>query len=87
MSSYSDAARHIAGSPRASRHPNTARVSAANLSRLAKQVGRCGDICSITGYVCVTQPHDDDVEHMAIQIGGPKDGTIYATWGGKKARK
>jgi hypothetical protein len=60
------------------------RVSAENLSRLAKQLGRCGDINPITGYVCVTQPHEDDVEHMAIQIGGPNDGKVYSTWGALK---
>ena len=70
--------------PRASSHPNTARVSAQNLSMMAKQLGRCGDVNPITGYVCVTQPHDDDLEHMAIQIGGPYDGRVYSTWGGNK---
>jgi hypothetical protein len=61
------------------------RVSAQNLSLLAKRVGRCGDINRITGLVCVTQPHEDDVEHMAIQIGGVNDGYVYGTWGGRKA--
>lgn len=63
----------------------TNRVSAQNLSLMAKKLNRCGDICSVTGYVCVTQCHDDDVEHMAIQIGGPRDGFVYARWGGRKA--
>lgn len=76
----------IPGPKRASQHPNTARVSAQNLSKLAKQLGRCGDINEITGYVCVTQPHEDHLEHMAIQIGGPNDGKIYSTWGGVKAQ-
>ena len=62
----------------------TQRISAENLQRLARQVGRCGDIHPLTGDVCVTQPHDDDVEHMAVQIGGPMDGYVYATWGGTK---
>lgn len=62
----------------------TSRVSAANLSKMAITLGRCGDIDPITGYVCVTQPHDDDVEHMAVQIGGPRDGMVYATWGAYK---
>lgn len=60
----------------------TNRVTAQNLSLLAKRLNRCGDINPITGYVCVTQPHDNDVEHMAVQIGGPRDGFVYATWGG-----
>lgn len=60
----------------------TNRVTAENLSRLAKQLGRCGDINPITGYVCVTQCHEPDQEHMAIQIGGPNDGKVYSTWGG-----
>jgi hypothetical protein len=58
------------------------RVSAANLARMAQMLGRCGDIDPITGYVCVTQPHDADVMHMAVQIGGPRDGYVYHTWGG-----
>lgn len=61
------------------------RISAANLSLMAQRLGRCGDINELSGHVCVTQPHDDDVEHMAVQIGGPRDGYVYATWGGKKA--
>jgi hypothetical protein len=61
----------------------TNRVSAQNLSRMAKQLGRCGDIEPTSGWVCVTQPHADDVEHLALQIGGPFDGHIYARWGGR----
>lgn len=82
------------GPPRASQHPNTARLSAENLSMLAQRVGRCGSINPLTGHVCVTQPHDTwDVtdpnrhspdylpeDHMAIQIGGPNDGYVYARW-------
>lgn len=75
-----------AGPPRAADHPNVSRISANNLSMMAKRLGRCGDVNPLTGYVCVTQPHDDDVEHMAVQIGGPKDGTVYSTWGGHKPR-
>lgn len=71
----------------AAEDPNIARISAQNLSLMAKRLGRCGDINPITGYVCVTQPHDDDLEHMAIQIGGPYDGRVYSTWGGTKVRK
>jgi hypothetical protein len=63
----------------------TGRVSAQSLSELAKRLGRCGAINEITGYVCVTQPHDDDVEHMSMFIGGPRDGQITSTWGGRKA--
>lgn len=62
----------------------TNRVSAQNLSKMAKQLGRCGEINEITGYVCVTQPHDDDVEHMSMFIGGPRDGQVTSTWGGRK---
>lgn len=62
----------------------TMRVTAQNLSMRAKQLGRCGDIHPLTGDVCVTQPHDEDVEHMAVQIGGPNDGYVYARWGGTK---
>lgn len=40
----------------------TGRVSAANLSRLAKQLGRCGDVNPLSGYVCVIQIHDEDVK-------------------------
>lgn len=72
--------------PQASSHPNTARISAQNLSMQAKRLGRCGDINEITGYVCVTQPHDDDVEHISMFIGGPRDGQVTSTWGGRKAR-
>lgn len=61
------------------------RISAANLSRMAKRLGRCGDICPITGYVCVTQPHEADVMHMAMFIGGPRDGQVTHTWGGTLA--
>jgi hypothetical protein len=72
------------GPPRASQHPNTARVSAENLSLLAKRVGRCGDINPLTGHVCVTQPHEttgpDAEMHMAVQIGGPNDGYVYCKW-------
>ena len=70
----------VGGSPKASSHPNTSRISAQNLSLMAKRVGRCGDINPITGYVCVTQPHDSDVLHAAVQIGGQKDGTVYSEW-------
>lgn len=62
----------------------TSRITADNLSLMAKRLGRCGNIHPLTGYVCVTQPHEDDVEHMAVQIGGPMDGHVYATWGGTK---
>jgi hypothetical protein len=58
------------------------RISAANLSLMAQRLGRCGDINPLTGDVCVTQPHEADVEHMAVQIGGPRDGFVYAKWGG-----
>jgi hypothetical protein len=77
---------HAQTTPRASSHPNTARISAQNLSLMAKRLGRCGDINPVTGYVCVTQPHDDEVEHMAVQIGGPNDGKVYSSWGGTKVR-
>lgn len=60
------------------------RNAAQNLARLAKQLGRCGDINPLTGYVCVTQPHDATEEHMAVQIGGPNDGKVYSTWGSRK---
>lgn len=63
------------------------RVSAQNLSLMAKRLNRCGDINPLTGYVCVTQPHDGDVEHMAVQIGGPRDGFVYSSWGGQKTNK
>jgi hypothetical protein len=66
--------------PRASSHPNTARVSAQNLSRMAKQLGRCGDINPLTGYVCAIPVHDKNAKHTAIQIGGPNDGKIYSEW-------
>jgi hypothetical protein len=65
---------------RASAHPNTARISANNLSMMAKRLGRCGDINPITGYVCVTQPHAPGTLHAACQIGGPNDGQVYAEW-------
>lgn len=58
----------------------TGRVSAANLSRLAKQLGRCGDINPLSGYVCVIQIHDDTVKHASVQIGGPFDGKVFAEW-------
>ena len=58
----------------------TGRVSAANLSRLARQLGRCGDINPITGYVCVIQIHDEDTKHAAIQIGGVEDGRVFSEW-------
>lgn len=77
---------HRGGVPRASTHPNASRVSAQNLSLMAKRLGRCGDVNPLTGYVCVTQPHEDCVEHMAVQIGGPHDGQVYSTWGGTKVR-
>lgn len=58
----------------------TGRVSAANLSRIAKQLGRCGDINPLSGYVCVLQQHQSDSKHAAVQIGGPFDGKIFAEW-------
>jgi hypothetical protein len=74
----------MTGPKRASTDPRTARISAANLSLMAQRLGRCGDINPITGYVCVTQPHwvegPDAEDHMAVQIGGPNDGYVYATW-------
>jgi hypothetical protein len=71
----------IIGPKRASQHPNAARVSAANLSLMAKRLGRCGDINPITGLVCVVQPHDYPAQsHMAVQIGGPNDGFVYGEW-------
>ena len=73
---------YVANQGRAIKASN--RITAQNLSLMAKRLGRCGDIDSVTGYVCVTQPHEDDVEHMAIQIGGPFDGHVYARWGGTK---
>lgn len=60
-------------------------VDAQNLSMLAKQNGRCGDVNRITGYVCVVQPHEEDLDHIACQIGGANDGYVYARWGGKGA--
>jgi hypothetical protein len=68
------------GPPQASSHPNTARISAQNLSAMAKRLGRCGDINPLTGHVCVTQQHDSDQEHIAMQIGGPNDGYVYCRW-------
>jgi len=62
----------------------TNRVSAQNLSKMAQRLGRCGAINELTGYVCVTQPHDDDVEHLSMFIGGPRDGQITSRWGGTK---
>lgn len=74
----------ITGGQQANPNPNHARVSAEQLQAMARRLRRCGDINPLTGHVCVTQPHDDDVEHMAVQIGGPNDGYVYATWGGQK---
>lgn len=74
----------LTGGQKAASHPNHARVSAEQLSLMAKRLGRCGDIHPLSGHVCVTQPHDIDTEHMAVQIGGPMDGHVYATWGGQK---
>lgn len=71
---------HMGGVPQASRHPNTARISAQNLSLMAKRLGRCGDINPLTGFVCVTQPHEPPTRHAAIQIGGPNDGKVYSEW-------
>jgi hypothetical protein len=75
--------KHV-GPPRANPNPRAARVSAANLSMMARRLGRCGNIDPLTGYVCVTQPHwvdgPDAEDHMAIQIGGPNDGYVYARW-------
>jgi hypothetical protein len=68
------------GPPRASDDPRHSRISAQNLSLMAKRVGRCGDINPLTGYVCVTQCHSIDEDHMAVQIGGPNDGYVYARW-------
>lgn len=58
----------------------TNRITAQNLSLMAKRLGRCGDINPVTGYVCVTQPHDSETKHAAVQIGGPADGKVYAEW-------
>lgn len=58
----------------------TSRITAQNLSLLAQRAGRCGNIHPLTGYVCVTQLHDSDVKHMAMQIGGPDDGKVYSEW-------
>jgi len=55
-------------------------VSAQNLSLMAKRLGRCGDINPLSGYVCVTQPHDKDVKHAAMFIGGELDGQILSEW-------
>lgn len=75
---------HMGGVPQASKHPNTARISAKNLSMMAQRLGRCGNINPLTGYVCVTQPHEttgpDKQNHMAVQIGGPHDGQVYSEW-------
>jgi len=72
------------GPPQASKHPNTARVSAQSLSAMARRLGRCGDINPLTGHVCVTQQHEttgpDAQKHQAVQIGGPNDGYIYCEW-------
>ena len=72
------------GPPRAASHPNASRTSAANLSLMARRLGRCGDVNPITGHVCVTQPHwvegPDAQDHLAVQIGGPNDGYVYARW-------
>lgn len=65
----------------------TTRVTAQYLQQLARMLNRCGDIHPLTGDVCVTQPHPDDVEHMAVQIGGPHDGKVYATWGGQRVNE
>lgn len=70
----------LGGPPRAAMHSRISRVSAQNLSLLAKRNGRCGDVNPLTGYVCVTQPHDEETRHMAVQIGGPDDGKVYSEW-------
>jgi hypothetical protein len=70
---------HHVGPPRASDDPRHSRLSAENLSLMAKRLGRCGDINPLTGYVCVTQVHVEG-DHMAVQIGGPNDGYVYARW-------
>lgn len=74
---------HVGGVPqpiKANPKKATSRITADNLSLMAKRMGRCGDINPITGYVCVTQPHAADTKHAAVQIGGPADGKIYAEW-------
>ena len=76
----------MGGVPKAADHPNASRISAQNFSFMVMCLGWCGDINPLTGYVCVTQLHDEDVEHMAVQIGGPNDGKVYSTWGGHKLR-
>lgn len=75
---------HIPGQPITGGQQAAGRVTAQRLQYLARMIGRCGDIHPLTGHVCVTQPHDDATEHMAIQIGGPQDGMVYATWGGTR---
>jgi hypothetical protein len=74
----------MAGTPLTGGQRATGRPSAEYLSFLARMLKRCGDISPLTGHVCVTQPHEDDIEHMAVQVGGPKDGYVYARWGGQK---
>lgn len=74
----------MAGTPLTGAQKAWNNISAERLQYLARRLGRCGDIHPLTGHVCVTQPHDDDVEHMAVQIGGPQDGMVYARWGGTK---
>lgn len=59
------------------------RVTAQSLSQMAKALGRCGDVNPITGYVCVTQPHSDEDDHMSMFIGGPRDGQVTSTWSAK----
>lgn len=73
----------MTGPKRANPDSRVARISADNLSLMAKRLGRCGHINPITGYVCVTQIHDEDTDHMAVQIGGPLDGKVYSTWSAK----
>lgn len=58
------------------------RITAQNLSNMAKRLGRCGDINPLSGHVCVTQPHEADVMHLAMFIGGARDGEVIAEWGG-----
>lgn len=70
----------LGGPPKAAANSKISRISAQNLSMLAKRNGRCGNIHPLTGYVCVTQPHDEDTTHLAVQIGGPNDGKVYSEW-------
>lgn len=64
------------------RHPSYSmnKETVEQRSKTLRAQGRCGSISEGCVYVCTLMSHDDERNHQQQELGGAKDGMVYAEW-------